>query len=103
MNLLDFTVIDEKNENLIGIQIMNKNCYVPSLIGDEPLVRRSLELRHQIMEDMFGFTIVLIDPDQENKLEYLTEVIGDITETPKEEQNAEGSPSRGRRIKNRRK
>jgi len=50
MNLIEITIrqqaeeTDQSEEASIGIQFMNKHCYIPSLISEEPMVRRSIEI-----------------------------------------------------------
>ena len=43
--------------------MLNKHCYLPPLVDNEPLVKRTVELKHQILEELFQWTIVTIDQD----------------------------------------
>ena len=51
MNLVN--VVCQVNEEVIGIQLLNQHCYLPPLIDDERMVKRTVELKHQILEDLF--------------------------------------------------
>lgn len=62
---------------------MNPHCYLPSLIEQEPAVRRTVEMKVQIMEDLFGWSILQLDQDffieqgtKDKKTVYLCDLIG---------------------------
>ena len=74
MNLIEVTVrpnhkMDQTNlshddaEPLLGVQVMNRHCYIPSLVENEPMLRRSAEVRADILGDLFGWDLLLIDED----------------------------------------
>ena len=91
MNLIEVTVqpnhqidqadlLDDDGEPLLGVQVMNRHCYIPSLVENEPMLRRSVELRARILQDLFGWDLLMIDEDgyraqgdKEAKLNYLRE------------------------------
>lgn len=79
MNLLEITLTGNESR-AAGIQILNRACYVPSLIDHVPLVRRSVEVRQQILEDLFGWQLLSVDEDalqnHENKRAYLRDLLG---------------------------
>jgi hypothetical protein len=57
MNLFEITCSE------FAVQIMNKRCYIPPIIDSEPMVRRTVELRQQILEDLFGMQLLTIDEE----------------------------------------
>ena len=67
MNLIEITIRSKEEDTeadeaqSLGIQIMNKHCYIPSLINDEPMVRRSVELAETIVEHLFDCELVQLD------------------------------------------
>lgn len=79
MNLMEITLTGDDGRSA-GIQILNKACYVPSLIDHTPLVRRTVELRQQILEELFGWQLLPVDEDMlqnhENKREFLRDLLG---------------------------
>lgn len=79
LNLIDFAIMSKKEKVITGIQVMNSHCYVPNLAGDEPIIRRSIEIRHQIMEEGMGWRIVPVDGDyfaaQQDKHGYLKDLL----------------------------
>lgn len=63
-------VHDDEELPIVGVQIINDACYVPNL-GDmnEPLIRRTVELKEQILEDLFGWEILKVDQSHFEKLD----------------------------------
>jgi hypothetical protein len=46
MNLIDVGCSNQgRNEELLGVLIMNKHCYVQSPVNAEPMIKRSVELK----------------------------------------------------------
>ena len=87
----------------VGIQILNKHCYTPSLIEHEPQVRRSIELKQQILEDLFGWQLLAIDEDlfndQQDKKQFLKTLMG--VEENEHKTEIKEQRSGGRRVKKR--
>jgi len=55
MNLVEVAA-SLPDKSLIGITFLNKHCYVPCLAGEtEPLIRRSVELKLEILTEIFGW------------------------------------------------
>jgi hypothetical protein len=66
----------EEEACLLGVSMLNKTCYVPTLADPgEKVVKRSVEVRNQILEDLFDWDILMIDEEDfmksENKDEYI--------------------------------
>ena len=64
---------------------MNKYCYIQSPFseGGDPLVRRTVELKHDILEQHFGWTILPVDeheylsmPDKAKRESFILQKIG---------------------------
>jgi len=55
MNLVEVAA-SLPDKSLIGITFLNNHCYVPCLAGEsEPLLRRSIELKLEILTEIFGW------------------------------------------------
>ena len=65
---------------MIGFHVLNQYCYVPSLIESAPQVRRTAEIKHQILEDLFGWQLATIEEHQfienEDQKQYIRELLG---------------------------
>eukprot|EP00347_Sterkiella_histriomuscorum_P005947 403354650 len=48
---------------LTGFLVMNKHCYINTLAEDEPILKRSVDLKKDILEGLFGWNIILIDEE----------------------------------------
>jgi len=72
MNLVEVACSNPADETLFGVTFLNPHCYVPDLAASkddkEPLVKRSVELKLQIMTDMLGWALIVIDQDDFEKL-----------------------------------
>lgn len=42
---------------------MNRHCYINTIIEDEPIIKRSVDLKKDILEELFGWNIVMIDEE----------------------------------------
>jgi hypothetical protein len=60
MNLIEIAC-STADGMLFGVIFLNPHCYVPDLGGEEPLIRRSVELKIQILTEMFGWSLLAID------------------------------------------
>ena len=61
MNLVEVAA-SLPDKTLIGITFLHDNCYVPCLAGDpEPLLRRSVELKLEILTEILGWQLLVID------------------------------------------
>ena len=100
---------DDASTTLLGVTFLNKHCLVVDLAGSsqadeqEPLLKRTFELKLQILQDMLGWQLLVLDEAEFTKLkskqekeEYIMErlQIGGATEQEpvREEQG-------GRRVK----
>ena len=45
---------------------MNKHCYIQSVNDKDIILKRSVELKHEILETLFGWKLHLIDEDEVN-------------------------------------
>ena len=54
MNLVEIAA-SLPNKTLFGITFLNPSCFVPCLSGGEPLIRRSVELKIEILTEIFGW------------------------------------------------
>ena len=102
LTLLEITLTSSNPEAPpVGIQILNKHCYTPSIIELEPQVRRSIDLKQQILEDLFGWQLLTIDEDlfnnQQDKTTFLKTLMG-VEENTNEAVNKEEREG-GRRVK----
>ena len=62
INLIE--VACKEKDELFGILLMNKHCYIQSMIDNEPLLKRSVELKHDILQQLFGWTLLIIDQQE---------------------------------------
>jgi len=52
---------------LVGVMIMNEHCYIRSPFAaeggeeEEMIVRRTVEIKKQVLEDMFGWNLMVVD------------------------------------------
>jgi len=76
--------VQESDDDLVmmGIKLMNSHCYVPSLISEEPQVKRSVEITSTILEDLFDWEILEVDeshflslPSMDEKREYIRQLL----------------------------
>jgi hypothetical protein len=64
MNLVEVAA-SLPDKSLIGITFLNKHCYVPCLAGEsEPLLRRSIELKFEILTEIFGWQLLVVDESE---------------------------------------
>jgi hypothetical protein len=43
MNLIE--IVCTKEDEMLGILVMNNHCYIPPVVDSEPMVKRSVELK----------------------------------------------------------
>ena len=61
MNLVDIACRGSDG-SLFGVLFLNPHCYVPDLAGGkENYLRRSVELKIQILTEVFGWTLLAVD------------------------------------------
>ena len=81
LNVLELTLATTDSEAPpIGVQILNKSCYIPPIIDSEPQVRRSVEMKQHILEDLFGWQLLILDEAeftaQDDKVSFLRSLLG---------------------------
>ena len=58
---------DDASTTLLGVTFLNKHCLVVDLAGSsqaaeqEPLLKRTFELKVQILQDMLGWQLLVVD------------------------------------------
>ena len=60
MNLVEISA-SLPDKTLFGVTFLNPSCFVPCLSGGEPLIRRSVELKIEILTEIFGWQLLVID------------------------------------------
>jgi len=58
MSLVDVAAAD--GEQMIGVLLMNNHCYVRNAEGEQ-IVKRSVELKTELLQESFGWRILVID------------------------------------------
>ena len=54
LNMME--IVCKIDDEILGVSLLNKHCYVPSLSDpEEQVVKRSIEVRNQILEELFGW------------------------------------------------
>lgn len=70
MNLIDVAAAQSKGQemNLFGILLMNKHCYLATPFADSQtsdndanLLRRTVELKQDILTTLFGWSLLVLD------------------------------------------
>ena len=73
MNLIEVACSFPNQEMLFGVSLMNDHCYVPDLSSSsnevlEPLVKRSVELKIQILTELLGWNLIVLDENDFKEL-----------------------------------
>lgn len=92
MNLLDVAAADSRGTDLslFGILLMNRHCYLATPFADPStsdedvhLLRRTVELKQDILTTLFGWSILVLDeadflkqPTYEDRRKYVIERMG---------------------------
>ena len=101
---------DDSEAALIGVTFLHKHCLVVDLAGSsqadeqEPLLKRTFELKLRILQDMLGWQLLVVDEAEYTKLKSKQEKEEYIMERLQKEDGAtEQEPVReeqgGRRVK----
>ena len=59
MNLVD--VACTIDQDLYGVLLMNRHCYIHTLVDSEPIVKRSVDIKQDILEGLFGWKLLIVD------------------------------------------
>lgn len=102
MNLVEVAA-SLPDQTLFGITFLNPHCFLPSKEGEEPLLRRSVEVKIEILTEVLGWQLLVIDQNEflasEDKEKFILDKIEigpmDQQQPPKDKSEA----SKGRRVK----
>lgn len=85
MSLVDVAAAD--GEQMVALLLMNKHCYIRNAEGEQ-VVKRSVELKTELLEESFDWRVLVLDQEQflalksfEEKASFVRERLG-LTETP---------------------
>lgn len=88
---------------------MNRHCYIQSPFidtnSDDALLRRTVELKHDILDQLFGWTILPIDEQeflktpQPQREAYILQKLNINNSLQKQEATSDKEPSGGRKIR----
>ena len=60
---MEVAVVDRDQGIQLCCQVMNKHCYLPVFASKEPMLRRSIELQHDMLVDLFEWELLLVNED----------------------------------------
>ncbi|CDW77722.1 UNKNOWN [Stylonychia lemnae] len=86
MNLINIACVPQQalgeEQQLVGIILINKNSFISTIIDDQPIIRRTVDLKQDILVDLFGWNLMFIDESdllgktQEEKQAYIFDKMG---------------------------